>query len=564
MSVGQIDEGAEILLEDTPDASTMRGFSEKIQADYLQNLKLPGLDTTVADSEAFTKEVMARVAGKMGKRNTVADVNQWAGLNYSELSSELGVDFTDMVINAQAQGVLDSASSVYGQSLTLGSVTENALADGNLSIPEATQIGASAMSTASSVMGAVGASVALGAACGMFAVIAVGVSFLSASGERYNAMRRAKLAQAATQIDLEAQVFNEALAAFEEEYNAEYQRYWDSKDTAVAFIANAWTGYQGEMGYDFDLRYFPGSPTPIRGGLMFDDKRTSTFYLSKVPTCENPVGCLYFPIRGDSKSNRYVVHPDIDQSSPQASRISMAPYFAPPIDAGFLSGYEYYFKALRAFDAHVPNKFDSAGNPIGFWVPPSHPMRKRQEIRRYAQIAAHWYCRVTSRTGSSIAPDCRCPDEGFTSFLPEPPGCPVRDSSNPAVGQLKKAQAYEKTSIMRPYVEEYLERKREIFDRAAGSVPVYKVRVQSDLIQTANAVSGELAAIRRLGELKSEFGVNDLRSLSNTQKLSTKVLGELGPLLKKEGERRSNIVNNLMLGAGGAAVAFGAYKKFRR
>lgn len=578
-----LEEGAELLLKDTPDVSTMRGYAQQVQHDFLRGLSLPADESmSIADSEAFTKEVLARVGADQGVRNTVADVNRWIDMNYGELVSELGEGFANTAVFAQAQGVLTSASSAYGQTLQLGSVTSNALADGELSVGEAIQIGASALSTAATVISAAGSSMAFGPIGAMAAVIIAGVTFLGASADRHNAMRDARLAAAMRKVDQEILHYNSEVAAYEQDYNAMYQQYWKRKDTAVASIANMWWAYQQELGYDFDVRYFPGSPTPVRGGMMFDNKRTSAFWLQKRSECDEPSGCLYFPpliVRGKGATD-HVIHPDVFALPPEQRIAAMASDFAPPPgEIGLYGGYEYYWKTIRALDAHVPVRFDSAGRPVGFWVPESHEMRGPQRLRRYEHIISDWLCSITSRVGSSINPTCECPKGLKTyrpktstqmvpgKYLPEPGGCPTPPSPfriNASKSRLAGTYQYGDYPDVRNRMLEYMEAVADIFDKAGQAVPVYQVRVHSDVMQTAHAVSGELAAMERLSELKRELGLQDLRAskMSESQKRDVPVLNAIMTGYMEEGKRRTNIINNLMLGAGGAAAAFGAYKFF--
>jgi hypothetical protein len=95
-----------------------------------------------------------------------------------------------------------------------------------------------------------------------------------------------------------------------------------------------------------------------------------------------------------------------------------------------------------------------------------------------------------------------------------------------------------------------------------ANTDVFKTRITGDLIQTSNAVGGEMATSLRLRDLMNKLGTTDIRKVSQSEKRGlTAIPTELKSKIDRV-KQRDGMLNGGMLLAGMSAFGFGAYKKW--
>jgi len=300
--------------------------------------------------------------------------------------------------------------------------------------------------------------------------------------------------------------------------------------------------------------------------------------MEKVP-CDNLAGCLYFPGSSSfSKIQDALIYWANMQK--EGLLIGQKSYFDPkyhamnPYHFGFIAEnayggdlYAYYWRTMRAFDALVPNQPASDGLPSGFWVHPGHERRGKQVLRDYGLLAWDWKCSVDPH-------GCQT----FCTY-PSGKGCTISDATKRTVGiatvtgkQYAHNQARTKNPLdMGQEAIDYVQEKFARLEGESDSVKVYRTRVLGDVIQTANAVRGEMETTKQLAGLAKTMGQNNLSfaTMDSAAKSKVRVLDDetrvvLGSLQKKK-DSADSLKNTGVLLAGGLAAA-GTYwwaKKWR-
>lgn len=572
-----LDESAEVLIQDTPPEPAMVGYAERVHQEFLRGTRFSLAHANLEDSRAFIEEVVANVAQAEGYKATGSDVKHWSSLSFEELEAEsdsagknLG-PLADGVAMASASAGLQVAGDVYKESLGFYSLGTGALEDGNISAQEAVQLGASASSFASTMMSSMGTGgVALGPIGAIAGLVLGGINFLTSSASSWEAYQRAQLARARAAADAEKHVVD----AFLEEERAKYEQWqqqvvWRARDTAVAEVADAWAGFEDGTGVRFGLRFFPGSPIPPRAGTYRSTRIASRggIFLSKYHggtggepfECDSLSGCLYFPEPHPSRvaaigyRDAYVEM--LEQMAARDRYLTTTPNNLKnekdyvPSRAEDFPQYAYYFRTFRAFDSFLVNP--STREQRRFWVPPAQRI-KQLNWKTYEDLAYEWLC-GNSRACSALD---LCTNDVTCRY----------SSSQRKQGYdaMVSAFRYKESGGHDPKIPErarrFVESMQDKLARELHSSQVIKTRVMGDLIQTANAVTGELATSLRLEQLLGEMG--DLSRLSASEQRQVTALDPQTQAKVEREQSRDAVVNNGMLATGIAAMGFGAYKKW--
>lgn len=578
-----LDESAELLVQDTPPESLMEGYAEKVRSDFMRGTRMTLANANLEDSKAFVEEVMANVADAEGYKASVSDINRWSSLSFEELSQQTDAAgknlgrLSDGVAMASASAGLDVAGEVYGESLGFYSLGANALEDGSLSASEAVQLGASASSLASTMISSASAGgVTLGPIGAIAGLVIGGISFLTSRGSAQKAFWEAREAQAIAQVDREQEAVNAFLEEEQRKYEQIEAEVWKAKDTAIAEVADAWAAFEDGVGVRFGLRYFPGSSIPPRAGVYrttyvreIDKWLKAKYRAVDIPgerrqeaiplECAALSGCLYFPephpkrVAAIGYQRAFVEL--LEELAERDQYLTTTPAnlnnerdFVPPRTQDF-PAYAYYSRTFRAFDAFLVN--DSTSSKKRFWVP---PVQRVQTLnwKTYSDLAYEWLC------GNS--PACSaldlCTDTVDCSYTARQKQMGYEAMvANYKYGQQKSPQIPARALRFVASMQEQLA-------MANSSTDIIKTRVVGDLVQTANAVGGELATSIRLKQLMQEAGTSNLSRLSASDLRSIQALDENTVSAIDKAQRRDGLVNGGMLAAGVASLGFGAYRKW--
>jgi hypothetical protein len=571
------------LIQDTPSAEYMEGESQRVQDQYLKNLKMTVDTANLEDAEEFMKDLMANVAQAEGLKATVADIDKWSQMTFDELSET--VDSSGQSLRAFASGTsmatakagLDVASNAYGESYQLYNVTAGVLEDGKLSVGEAVQLGASAVSFASTAVAGLAGGAALGPIGAIAGLVLAGISYLFTSASAQEAAWNAALDEAKDDANRE----QAKIEAFNRKQQLEYIEYnrliWQAKDASISEVADNWAGFEESLGVRFGLRYFPGAPPPKRAGfykkttLWVSGSSSPDFLVSKTfqkkqngpvypVLCESLSGCPYFPephpkrveqigyqaayvemLEQYAKKNLYLFNPSMPNDKNQQ--------YVMHSDAVYPSQYDYFNRTLRAFDSYVGNRF---------WVPPVNRIQSPR-YKDYRDLAYEQICATEAGICFGGKKYQKCNDLAFLRgecLYPE-------SIKNEAFTELVRMKAKGIEYDIHGSAMKFWKGAMEDLADQGSATDVFKTRITGDLIQTANAVGGEMATALRLRQLMSNFGTTDIRTLSQDEKRSiTAVPAEVRNKLDRL-KQRDTILNGGMLVAGVSALGYGAYRKWK-
>lgn len=575
-----LERDAVALIEDTPSSDYMEGESQRIQEEYLKSLKLTVDTANLEDAEEFMKDLMANVAEAEGLKATSADIAKWSQMTFEELASS--VDSAGHSLRSMANGTamatakagLDVAGSTYGESYQLYNITAGVLEDGKLSVGEAVQLGASAVSFASTAIAGLAGGAALGPIGAIAGLVIAGISYLFTSASAQEAAWNAALSAAKDAADREEAIVN----AFNQAQLLQYKEYdrliWQAKDAAISEVADNWAGFEENLGVRFGLRYFPGAPPPKRAGfyqkttLWVSGSGSADFLISKTfqrkkngpvypVLCESLSGCPYFPephpkrvkeigyedayvemLEQYQKKNLYLFNPDF------------------PIDGQFVTSdnqkyppqYDYFNRTLRAFDAYTSDRY---------WVPPARRI-KTPSYKDYRALAYEQICANEAGICFGGKKYRKCDDLAFLRGECSYPNSIKEEAYAELVRMKAKGIEYD----IHGAAMEFWQNAMEDLANQGSVTDVFKTRITGDLIQTSNAVGGEMATALRLRELMSSFGTTDIRTLSAQEKRSvTAIPSEVRSKIDRL-KQRDLAVNGGMLVAGLSALGYGAYRKW--
>lgn len=575
-----LERDAVALIEDTPSADFMEGESQRIQDEYLKNLKMTVDTANLEDAEEFMKELMANVSEAEGLKASVADIEKWSQMTFDELASSMdsaGHSLRSMANGtamATAKAGLDVAGSTYGESYQLYNVTAGVLEDGQLSVGEAVQLGASAVSFASTAIAGLAGGAALGPIGAIAGLVIAGISYLFTSASAQEAAWNAALAAAKDAADREEAVVN----AFNQKQLLQYKDYdrliWQAKDAAISEVADNWAGFEENLGVRFGLRYFPGAPPPKRAGfyqkttLWASGSGTADFLISKsyqtkqggplYPIlCESLSGCPYFPephpdrvkklgyenayvemLEQYQKKNLYLFNPDMPIEG----------QFVVHSEQTYPSQYDYFNRTLRAFDAYTSGRY---------WVPPASRIQT-PAYKDYRALAYEQICATEAGICFGNKKYRKCDDLAFLRGECSYPNS-IKDE---AYAELVRMKAKGIEYDIHGAAMKFWQNAMEDLANQGSATDVFKTRITGDLIQTSNAVGGEMATALRLRELMSSFGTTDIRTLSAQEKRSvTAVPASVRSKIDRL-KQRDLAVNGGMLVAGLSAFGYGAYRKW--
>lgn len=576
-----LERDAVALIEDTPSAEYMEGESQRIQDEYLKNLKMTVDTANLEDAEEFMKELMANVADAEGLKASVSDIEKWSQMTFDELASSLDSaghslsGFANGTAMATAKAGLDVASSSYGESYQLYSVTAGVLEDGKLSMGEAVQLGASAVSFASTAIAGLAGGAALGPIGAIAGLVIAGISYLFTSSSAQEKAWQGALERAREAVNLE----EARVDSFNQNTLLEYKEYdkliWQAKDSAISEVADNWAGFEENLGVRFGLRYFPGSPPPLRAGFYQQTTRwvsgsnTPDFLIGKsfqtkqdgpvYPVlCSSLSGCPYFPephpnrvealgydnayiemLEQFKKKNLYLFDPNRDINS----------QFVVNSEQAYPSQYDYFNRTLRAFDAYTSNKF---------WVPQTKRIQT-PAYKDYRSLAYEQICATEAGICFGGKKYVKCPDLEYLKGKCSYPNS-IKDEAYTELVRMKaKGIEYD----IHGAAMKFWQNAMEDLANQGSTTDVFKTRITGDLIQTANAVGGEMATSLRLRELMSSFGTTDIRTLSAQEKRSvTAVPASVRSKIDRL-KQRDLALNGGMLVAGLSALGYGAYRKWR-
>lgn len=599
-----LDASAIALIDNTPTREEMEGYAAELKAKVLRNMKLP-LDIDIKDSEQFAQQVMANAAAALKITATGQDIQRWAATPINELSATLGLEeLADTTMMATAQAGLETASQAYGETYKLFSLTDNVLADGQLDVMEAIQLGASAVSMASTLIASAAGGAMLGPYGAVAGVVLGAISYFTSSVARAKEAKAAAMEQIYSQMEVERQRVNTYNMQELKRYEAGVEVLWEAKDSAVSMIADNWAAYEQELGVRFGLRFFPNSSPPPRAGI----KKQGSQGMNIPVMCNSPGGCPYFP-------------------EPTPARIKAVGYekaFLEMVDQLATKGYwlfnpakkienqyvmeeqgfsAYYDRTLRAFSA-----FLSEGN---FWAP-KHSRDTSVLMKTYGHHLVDLYqtgripklvlgqktmlmgsdsraytafsctsvpqptgvTKVTNNVmfakGKYVYGDTSLVEKNFAEWQADAKKCinSTWESTSSGIKEKVSSRVGE-NNIQQVKKELYLGAERfwqdlnEALVKEQNAANVFKTRIAGDLIQTANAVGGELATSLRLHRLLSDSGSRNIQELassnSNLKALPTETITRL-----EKAQKRDNAINNTMLALGVGALGYGAKRKWVR
>lgn len=572
-----LERDAVALIQDTPSAEYMEGEAERVRDNYVKGLKMT-LDTAnVEDSEELMKELMNNVAGASGISAGVADITKWSTMTFDELAEQVDSsgrslrEFANGTAMASAQIGLDVASATYGESYQMYNVTAGVLEDGQLSVGEAVQLGASAVSFASTMVAGLAGGAALGPIGAIAGLVIAGISYLFTSASAQEAAWNAALSAAKDASDLEEQ----RVLQFNIEQGETFKEYsrliWKAKDAAISEVADNWAAFEEDLGVRFGLRYFPGAPPPMRAGFarsVFVD--TGSYVIGKqyrkvargdwYPVlCETLSGCPYFPEPHPNQVKKlgydqayldmletmqakglYLFDPNKDISS----------QFVMHSEVDYPSQYDYFNRTIRAFDAYL-----GGGK---FWVPEGQRVQAAR-AKDYRDLALDLLCGRSTEVCFNGSRLKYCDDLSFAKGKCGPYPSNQRDSAfNEVVRMKAKGIEYP----IQGQAVKFWQNLMEDLANQGSATDVFKTRITGDLIQTSNAVGGEMATSLRLQQLMKSMGTTDIRKLSQGDKRSlTAVPTELKTKINRA-KQRDGLVNTGMLAAGLTALGMGAHKKW--
>lgn len=597
-----LDRSAIELIDNTPTREEMEGYASEIKSKFLKGLKLP-LDIDVKDSEQFAQQVMANTAASMGIQATAKNIQEWAKVPINELSAKVGVNLdglADGTMMATAQAGLDTASKAYGESYQLFSLTEGVLTDANLDVVEAIQLGASAVSMASTLIASAAGGAALGPYGAVAGVILGAVSYFTSSAERAKQAEAAAMEKIYAQMTAEKQQVDTYNLKELAKYKERLEVLWEAKDSAVALVADSWAAYEQELGVRFGLRYFPNSPPPIRAGLKKQGSQGKNLQVY----CTSPGGCLYFPeptparikALGYEKAMLELVDTLAKRGfrlfDPSPSKRVEDQYVA--TEQGFSA---YYDRTLRAFSAYLREGT--------FWEPKSTrntsvlakgyghhlidlyntgkiPTLKSNQVP-IGNGRSNVTCTSTFPQVSSSSPEVlnnvlfakgkytygatTAAEQQFAQWQADAMKC-IKGTWNMNVTPAKM-------DVVKVGENNILDAKRRLFEGAENfwfdlnealeqeqnAANVFKTRIAGDLIQTANAVGGELATSIRLQEIMSQTGTRSIQELTKSASSLKAVPSETLAKVERT-QKRDGLINNVMLAMGVGAVGYGAKRKW--
>lgn len=575
-----LERDAVALIEDTPSADYMEGESQRIQDEYLKSLKLTVDTANLEDAEEFMKDLMANVSQAEGLKATAADISKWSQMTFDELASS--VDSAGHSLRGLASGTamatakagLDVASNTYGESYQLYNVTAGVLEDGQLSVGEAVQLGASAVSFASTAVAGLAGGAALGPIGAIAGLVLAGISYLFTSSSAQEAAWNAALSAAKDAADREEAVVDD----FNRKQQLQYKEYneliWKAKDASIAEVADNWAGFEEDLGVRFGLRYFPGAPPPKRAGfyqqttMWVSGSNTPDFLISKTfqtqksgpvfpVLCESLSGCPYFP-EPHPKRVEAIGYEDAFVEMLEQLKAKNLYLFNPsyPIDGQYVlhsesdypAKFDYFNRTLRAFDAYTNGKY---------WVPPGSRIQT-PNFKSYRDLAYEQICRNEAGICFGGKKYKKCEDLSFLRNECSYPNS-IKDE---AFAELVRMKAKGIEYDVHGAAMKFWQNAMEDLANQGSSTDVFKTRITGDLIQTANAVGGEMATALRLRQLMSSFGTTDIRTLSQQEKRSiTAVPASVRTKLDRV-KQRDLAVNGGMLAAGISALGYGAYRKW--
>ena len=587
------------LVDSTPSKEEMEGNVARIKQDFLKNLKL-GLDLDIADSEAFTQEVMNNIAKAEGIKATAKQIQQWSNMTYDQIAASgqsLGIDLGGFVNSTQlatAQAGLDTASKAYGDAYSLFSVTDGILEGKGLTAGEAVQLGATAVSLASTVIAGAAGGAALGPYGAVVGVVLAGVSYFISKSSAELQLYQDNLRRATATTAAEIQKMDTDNAQIYVEFSKKLDMMRKGRDQAVSEVADNWASYEEDLGVRFGLRYFPGSPVPPRAGTYtkierFYTKPTTVGALLPHP-CKSLAGCPYFPeplpkrvaaigyerafaemVDQLALKGQYLANPDL----PIDSQYVMT-------EQGFSA---YYDRTLRAFSAYV-----GGGT---FWRPPNEiPLGIK--VKGYGHHLVDLEYELADACSNTTA-DVSC-NKSIAALIEQDRAnrSNIENGLWARMNNLNFANGYWSAQDKVRYTDNYQSRTidklnqlrakdakkgqaiaAKVFERNAkfwidlnrvleaqhASTNVFKIRISADLLQTANAVGGELATSLRLQQLIASLGTRNIQQLTQSQKSDRALSQDVVARIEKR-KSRDDVLNNGMLAVGLGAAGYGAFKKW--
>lgn len=570
--VSQLESGAHRLIDSSPTAQMMIEHYEFVDDTFLKGVPKQSLSSvmnmTLEDAEQISEIIIVNAANYYGIPITSLRVEDWARQGFEYIKEEVKAELADAAIDAMAQYGLQSISTYASQAaplVGLVTTTAEALEDGKLSQGEAMTISTSAMTTASTVFAGSVAAAGLGVVGAVLAPAAIGTALFESINEAEAEFRRQAM-QAASQLTQQEEIaINEWLRQNEVQARLADEEIWKQKELAIGSVADDWSLLEGRVGMSFQLRFFPGAPPPLRGGWYRRQPITGGgSYMQKIP-CHNPAGCLYFP-----GSDSFLSLPQVvkfisemrkagyllgDEKLIEGEYYALSPYqFSQTEDLYGGEKYAYYWRALRAFDALVPERKDSLGRTTGFWVRPGHENRQlgQRAFKDYGLLGWDVLARKDPIKAAQSCPWTGCTLE---SMRRAGRAAALQSNYDATVTGTKRWDMMKEAT---DYVD-------EVFDRLQSeseAVDTYRTRIRGDLLQTAGAVSGELETAKRLAEMAKQIGYRPntqvLSSLDKAAKRDIKVLdSQTREAMASFSERNTRINLGLML-AGGTVLAAGA------
>lgn len=567
-----LERDAVALIQDTPSEEYMAGQSERVKEKYIRNLRM-SLDTDVEESEEFMQELMANVASNNSVKATAADLKKWCNMTFDELATQVDSSgkslkyFSHETALASSQVGLDVASSTYGDSYQMFNLTAGVLEDGKLSVGEAVQLGASAVSFASTMVAGLAGGAALGPIGAIAGLVVAGISYMFTSSSAQQAAWNKQLNLARAAVELEEQKIN----AFNIQQRDTYRSYstliWKAKDAAISEVADNWAAFESSLGVRFGLRYFPGAPPPKRAGFYQNVYMGPGVYgISKQQLsgntwqpvlCETLSGCPYFPEPHPSKVKQLGYSEAFVRMAEELKKKGLY-LFDPSKDISsqyvmnneqdYPTQLDYFNRTIRAFDAFTSKKF---------WVPEAQRVQA-VAAKDYRDFALDLLCGRSSDVCFNNRRLNYCEDLNFAKGL-----CRYQDADrNAAFNEMIRMKAKGIEYDVQGRTMQFWQTLMQDLAEQGSITDIFKTRITGDLIQTANAVGGEMATALRLRQMMDEVGTTDVRKLSQSEKrgitaVPSDVLNKISRVQKRDG-----ILNTSMLLAGASTFGFGAYKKW--
>ena len=315
-AVSEVKAGADRLIETSPAAQEIKANYEYVDQVFLKGVPPLSLSDmkalVIAEAEEMGEEIIANVAKDLGLDLPIAEIQALARMDFDAVvqrSIELGKErLGELAIEAMAQLGIQSVST-YASKLVpfagLYTVTKNALADGKITQGEAMSIGSTALSTAGTTLTAGAVATGVGILGSILAVPAMGVVYLEGEIEAQKKLRKAQREAARKLTNQQVVEINAFLnQARSEQILPVDEMLWERRDFSIGMVANGWEKLERRLGTSFELRFFPGTPPPLRAGWMGMQSKLAPDGLSWLPSeydylgkrlCESPTGCLYFP-----------------------------------------------------------------------------------------------------------------------------------------------------------------------------------------------------------------------------------------------------------------------------